>query len=284
VETALQITSSEPRFGGWSGLALQADSLTAVSDRGYWLRVRVTAGGSDGVTLTEPRFGTLIGLDAQPLRRGQMRDAEDIVAMPDGGHIVTFEREHRLWLYPPPAAPAEPPMSLPPIPVAPPPGLQDADYNSGLEALTRLPDGRLIGFIEGDTGHGHAEGWMGTPTTGTGIAWQPVRLTLNGGYRPTGAAVAANGDLLILERYFSIPFGFSSRVRRLPATDLMPGTTLDGPVVFTLSQPPVNDNFEAIAAMALPDGATRVLLMTDDNYSGLQRTLFLSIRLENPAL
>ncbi|MFA7429849.1 MAG: esterase-like activity of phytase family protein, partial [Rhodospirillaceae bacterium] len=101
--------------------------------------------------------------------------------------------------------------------------------------------------------------------------------------RPTGAAVAANGDLLVLERYFSIPFGFSSRVRRIKATDIAAGATLDGPVVLSLSQPPINDNFEGIAAEALPDGTTRVLLMTDDNYSGLQRTLLLAVRLANPS-
>lgn len=285
VDAALQITSSEPRFGGWSGLALHGDSLMAVSDRGYWLRVRVTVDDNADLTLSEPRFGTLIGPDGAPLRRGQMRDAEDIVALPDGGHIVAFEREHRLWLYPAPAAPSDPPLSVAPVLLPPPPGLEDVGYNTGIEAMAALPDGRLIAFVEGDTGRGRTPGWLGVPSVSEpqSIDWHPLHLMLNDGYRPTGAAVAANGDLLVLERYFSIPFGFSSRVRRIKATDIAAGATLDGPVVLSLSQPPINDNFEGIAAEALPDGTTRVLLMTDDNYSGLQRTLLLAVRLANPS-
>lgn len=269
IDAAVTLSSSEPRFGGWSGVALQDGTLTAVSDRGYWLRVQAGPPTPDGVTFSEPRFGVLPGLDGDPLRRGQMRDAEEIVALPDGSHLVTFEREHRLWLYPP----ADPPFSAPPVDVPLPEG-HDAAYNSGFEAMARLPDGRIITFLEGDTGRGRTKGWIGTPTgTATLFDWHPVDLALSDGYRPTGAAVAANGDLLVLERYFAIPFGFSSRVRRIPADSLVAGGSLDGPVVLTLAHPPVNDNFEAIATAALPDGTTQVVLISDDNYSGLQRTL-----------
>lgn len=282
VEAALNITSSEPRFGGWSGLAVHDDQLTAVSDRGYWFRVLWSADeDDDGVVLSEPKFGVLKGLDGEVLRRGQLRDAEEILALPDGGHIVAFEREHRLWLYPE----ATPPLSAAPSVVAPPERLDDlAGYNSGIEAMARLPDGRLIALLEGETGRGTVTGWIGTPqgTPTDGMTWDEVTLAVSDGYRPTGAAVAANGDLLVLERYFSIPLGFSSRIRRIPADDLRPGATLDGPVAFRMTQPPINDNFEGIAAVPLPDGATRVLVISDDNYSGLQRTLLLSIRLETP--
>lgn len=275
VEAALTLSSSEPRFGGWSGVALRDGELTAVSDRGYWLRVQAAQAQPEGISLSEPRFGVLPGLDGAPLRRGQLRDAEDVVALPNGGHLVTFERMHRLWLYPP----ADPPFSAPPVPV-PLPDAHDAAYNSGFEALARHPDGRIITFLEGDTGRGRTKGWIGTPTGNADtFDWQPVDLALSGGYRPTGAAVAANGDLLVLERFFAIPFGFSSRVRRIPADALAPGAPLDGPVVLSLSQPPVNDNFEGIAATALPDGTTRVVLISDDNYSGLQRTLLLFVRM-----
>ncbi len=280
VEAAVTLSSSEPRFGGWSGVSLRDGELTAVSDRGYWLRVQAeqpppNEPGPDGVTLSEPRFGVLPGLDGAPLRRGQMRDAEEIVALPDGGHLVTFEREHRLWLYPP----ADPPFSAPPVAV-PLPDNHGAAYNSGFEAMARLPDGRLILLLEGDSGHGRTTGWIGTPAgSATTFDWQPLELALSGGYRPTGAAVAANGDLLVLERYFAIPFGFASRVRRIPAETLAAGAVLDGPVVLDLGQPPVNDNFEGIAAAALPDGSTRVVLISDDNYSGLQRTLLVFVRM-----
>ncbi|HCK85173.1 MAG TPA: hypothetical protein DHW63_11855 [Hyphomonadaceae bacterium] len=39
------------------------------------------------------------------------------------------------------------------------------------------------------------------------------------------------------------------------------------------------DNFEAIAAIAMPDGATRVYILSDDNFSHRQRTLLLAFDL-----
>ncbi|MGC2856520.1 esterase-like activity of phytase family protein [Novispirillum sp. DQ9] len=282
VEGALHLSSAEPRFGGWSGLALDGSTLTAVSDRGYFLRLTLTPGGAQGLAVGEPRFGILPDADGAPLR-GALRDAEEVLALPGGGLVVSFEREHRLWLYPP----ADKPFGAPPRPLPAPPGMADLPYNGGVEALARLPDGRLLVLAEdGADDAGTTAAWVGTPADDSlaEIAWSPLRLKGSDGYKPTAAAPAANGDLLVLERAFSIPAGFTSRIRRIPADRLAPGmiapgAVLDGPVVVRLDRPPVNDNFEGMATTPLPDGSTRVLVMTDDNYSGLQRTLLLSLRL-----
>lgn len=283
VEAALRLSSAEPRFGGWSGLTVDGATLTMVSDRGYYLRLTLDPAAPGGLGPGEPRFGVLPDAAGRPLD-GTARDAEDIVVLPDGAMVVSFERDHRLWLYP---ATAAKPFSAPPRPLPAPPGLADAPFNGGVEALTRLPDGRLLAVVEGDGGDGAATtpGWLGTPSGPDldRIDWQPLRLAVDDGFRPTAAAVAANGDLLVLERAFSIPAGFSNRIRRIPATAaaaaIAAGTALTGPVVFRLDRPPVNDNFEGMAAIPLPDGTTRVLLVSDDNYSGLQRTLLVALRL-----
>lgn len=278
VEAALRLSSGEPRFGGWSGLAVDGDTLTSVSDRGYFLTLTLTLDpqAPGGLAPTAPRFGILRDAQGAALA-GSWRDAEDVVALPGGDMIVAFEREHRLWLYPA----ADKPFGAPPRPLPGPPGVEDIPFNGGIEALTRLPDGRLLALVESDDGQGTTIGWIGTPASPThdAVDWRPLRLALSGGYRPTATALAANGDLLVLERSFSIPAGFANRIRRIPGATIAPEATLDGPEVFRLDQPPVKDNFEGMATIPQADGTTRVLLISDDNYSGLQRTLLLALRL-----
>lgn len=281
VEAALVLTSPHPRFGGWSGLSLTGDRLVAVSDRGYWFTGTLETDARTGPTVDGTAFGALGGLDGQPLGDPILRDAEALVALPDGGHLVAFEREHRIWYYPP--ATPDAPFAGPARAVTPPPGLENAPVNGGVETLALLADGRLVAIIEGDSGHGPTMGWLGTrpdpDTMPHRVDWQPLTMALRNGFRPTGAAIAANGDLLVVERYFSIPLGFASRIRRINADALRPGATLDGPVVFRMNGPPVNDNFEGITTAHMPDGTTRVLVISDDNYSSLQRSLLLVLRL-----
>ena len=58
-------------------------------------------------------------------------------------------------------------------------------------------------------------------------------------------------------------------------TTLTPGAPIRGAHVATLAV----DNFEAISVAALADGSALVFLLSDDNFSGLQRTLLLAFRL-----
>jgi hypothetical protein len=43
-----------------------------------------------------------------------------------------------------------------------------------------------------------------------------------------------------------------------------------------LERPLTVDNFEGVAAQARPDGRVRFYLISDDNFSGKQRTLLLA--------
>lgn len=276
VEEALVLKSSEPRFGGWSGAAVRDDDLTLVSDRGYRLTLHYTIDPRRGLALSDPRFGVLQGTDGAPLRAGRFRDAESVTALPGGGMLVSFEREHRLWLYPA----STPPFSGKPVAVEPPPDLKGLPYNGGLEAVAGLPDGRILALAEGERGADRTRGWIGTPapTVAEGMDWAPLTLLLSDGYRPTAAAATPDGDVLVLERFFSPGLGFASRIRRIPTAAVAPGAVLDGPVLLHLARAPVNENFEALAVLDAADGETRVLLVSDDNYNRLQRSLLLVLR------
>ena len=104
-------------------------------------------------------------------------------------------------------------------------------------------------------------------------------MVAEGGYVPTGATTLANGDVLVLLRRFDL-LGFRSRIRLLARSDLVAGGMAQSTLVATLSRPLVSDNFEGIAAVETP-GGTLVYLLSDNNFTALQRTLLLMFRLEH---
>lgn len=293
------LTGRVPRFGGWSGLAIDRDaggsSLVAVSDRGYWLRA--TYDEADG-RLGTARMGRLHGPDGAPLLDNQQRDAESLVLLDSGAAIVAFERDHRLWLYPPPVVHGGIPFTGKPTPLPRPPDLDSVPQNGGMEAIALLPDGRLAVLIEGADGASRARGWLGSPRRPFGdaatdgeppeISWRPFTLALSDGFRPTGAAVIKD-RLLVLERAFSIPLGFRNRLRSIPLAAL-DAPAADQPVpartLVDLDRPPVAENFEGLAAFPHPqpgpDAPSPVVLISDDNYNGLQRTLLVRLDLPTP--
>ena len=93
------------------------------------------------------------------------------------------------------------------------------------------------------------------------------------GLNPTDCAFLPNGDLLVLERGLAF-LAFSMQIRRIPANEVRPGATLDGEIILSGSGSAV-DNFEALGVRSLPDGQTRVTIVSDDNFNSFQRTLLL---------
>ena len=65
------------------------------------------------------------------------------------------------------------------------------------------------------------------------------------------------------------------RVRRIDASELRPGALIAGEVLLEADDRLNIDNMEAIGAYRTPSGETVLTLMSDDNYSPLQRTLIM---------
>jgi hypothetical protein len=262
----VELTSPDPRFGGWSDLRVGDDgaTLTAISDRGFWLRAKVIY-DAEGMLkgLGEARLGSLIDLSGRRLR-GHAGDAEGLVAMPDGSFIVSFEQQHRFWHYPA----AEPPFSLPPRALARPSELKDAPPNGGVEAIARLADGRLLALVE-ELYEGDAHvGWVGD-----GRRWDKLLYQSGVNFKPTGAAQLPDGELLVLERRFSLLGGFGVRIARVARGDIVAGARIVGTEIARLERPVSVDNFEGIAVVPGGAGRPRILIVSDDNYLAVQRTL-----------
>jgi hypothetical protein len=93
------------------------------------------------------------------------------------------------------------------------------------------------------------------------------------------AVLLPSGDLLILERKFSWFTGVDIRIRAIPLKSIAPGALVDGPVLFKADLGHEIDNMEGIDAHVTADGETVLTLVSDDNFSMLQRTLLLQFAL-----
>lgn len=263
---AYELRSEHPRFGGLSSLALSGDGRTLVllSDRGHWLSARL-------VLAPNGALRSLKDWQIQPIRDASgaavqrpWHDAEAIARAPDGAWLIGFEWNHRIWRYPRGL------LGSRPVSLRLPPALREAPGNGSLEAIAALPDGRLLficeHFMNQDGTH---RGWIGKDG-----ALRPLSYVAEEGFAPTDLAVVpGSGDVLVLERAFSVLRGNRARILRLRAMDLRPGARLQGEELARLEPPMRVDNFEGLAVQRHATGALLVYLVSDDNFSVLQRTL-----------
>jgi len=82
------------------------------------------------------------------------------------------------------------------------------------------------------------------------------------------------GDLLLLERRIS-PIHPAIRIRRIPLADLKSGAVVDGRSMIEADLAYEIDNMEGIALHRNAAGEAIITLVSDDNFSLIQRTLLL---------
>ncbi|MBP1622743.1 MAG: hypothetical protein H6Q07_763, partial [Acidobacteria bacterium] len=105
-----------------------------------------------------------------------------------------------------------------------------------------------------------------------------------GGYDISDAALLPGGDILLLERQYSVLHGVAMRIRRIPLAEIKPGALVDGPPILETGRREEVDNMEALSVHRAPSGEIILTLMSDDNFSKIQRTLLLQFAYnEEPA-
>ncbi len=266
------LRSQDKGFGGLSGLMVETDGdgqrIISVTDQGdkFTAHLRLEDDqlrGVEAATL-EP----LADLEGRPVSGKSLGDAESITRLPDGRILVGFERNHRIWAY-------GPGLTGPAKAFEPPPALARAPSNGGLESLTNWPDGRLLAITEQlKTDDGNFAAFLFQRGAWTSLEWKGSAP----GFEPSDATVLPNGDLLVLERLWSAlaPGNLRSRIIRVNGDSVKPGALLQGELVAELAAPLTTENFEGIAAFTNSRGATQLLMVSDDNFNGVQRTLLLS--------
>lgn len=105
----------------------------------------------------------------------------------------------------------------------------------------------------------------------------PLSYRPGPGLSPTDCAFLPDGDLLVLERGVSL-LAFGMRLVRVPAAEVRPDATLQGDVLLEGVGGDI-DNMEAVAVHTAPDGSTRIVIASDDNFNDWQRNLLLEFTL-----
>ena len=100
-----------------------------------------------------------------------------------------------------------------------------------------------------------------------------------GGFDITDATALPDGGIVVLERRFRFSEGVKMRLRRIAANELKRDTLIEGEVLLDADDSLNIDNMEAIAAHRAASGETVLTLMSDDNFSALQRTLIMQFTL-----
>ncbi|AWM85679.1 esterase-like activity of phytase family protein [Microvirga sp. 17 mud 1-3] len=277
----LDLRSSESRFGGFSGLWRSADGrrLVSVADNAQWLTARALNADGRLAGLADAKLAPLLSWDGRPLGRTRYYDTESLT-ISGGVAYVGIERRHAIvrfeWDADGVAARARPVK----LPDAFRGTIEALGSNQGLEAIGVAPPrsplaGALVAVAESPPRHGE-------PIPGfilTGAHRGEFSIRRSNGYDVSDLAFLPSGDMLLLERQFSIFGGFRSRLRRVAADAVKSGAEVDGAVIYESDASHEIDNMEGLAVHQ-EDGSTVLTLISDNNFSPLQRTLLLEFSLE----
>jgi len=271
----LVLTSKYKSFGGISAMRVRSDgeNFLALSDRASWFLGRVVYANNRPVGIADASAAPVLDGGGKPAPQW---DTESIAE--DGNTLyVGLERINSIFGYDfdwkgfPANARS----------VFVPPELKDLPFNQGLEGMVFVPKkynlaGTLIGFSEkGLTEAGNLKAFLiGGPAPGM------FAVKRTDGYDISDAAMLPDGDILILERQYSLQRGVAMRIRRIRLEDIKPGALVDGSTVVDADAHCQIDNMEAISVHTSRSGEILLTLMSDDNFSPIQRTLLLQFVLK----
>jgi hypothetical protein len=275
--SGLVLTSAFPGFGGLSGIRLdtKGEHFIAVSDKGSWFTGRILYSGREMVGLGYVEAAPMLAPDGRPITAHGWFDSESLAL--DGSFVyVGLERVNLVLRFDFSEGFTQSRGEVLPLP----PAVRKLPLNKGLEALVMVPkglplSGTLIAISERGLDHdGNLIAFLlGGPAPGE----FSVRRT--GNFDVSDAVLLGSGDLFLLERKFSLFSGVAVRIRRIALQTIAPGALVDGPSIFEADLGQEIDNMEGIDAHVTEEGETALTMVSDDNFSLIQRTLLLQFTL-----
>ncbi|TQN61921.1 hypothetical protein FLX27_09630 [Agrobacterium tumefaciens] len=272
------MSAPEKLFGAMSSIRFRPDGeeFVSVLDTGHWLTGRVTRDATGALSgLEDVRITAMLDAGGREPTRKMEVDAEGL-ALRDGKVFVSYEQRHRIDIYPDPGFETAKPLGRLPhlIPN------NELRHNGGMEALAVSPaDSPLAGALvvvaekSIDTDGNLLAAILEGPLKGT------FAVTHHPSFDVTDGAFLPNGDLLLLERRFNFAEGVGMRIRRIRGADIRPGAVVDGEILMEAGMAYQIDNMEGMDVVKGPDGSTRLIIVSDDNHSFLQRNLILEFKL-----
>lgn len=270
----LELNSTDRDFGALSAFRFltPGGDFIGVADTGFWFFGTI-ARDINGKPAGVENFRMMPMFD----RSGKISDRKwevdaEGLAVKDGIATVGFERDHRIAEFR--IDPDGMKQAIRDLDFLIPPG--ELRQNRGFEAVAHAhPNGQHEGGLvivseksldkKGNIFAAIIEG----PNRGI------FTVKRNGEFDITDGAFLPDGDLLLLERSFSMALGVKMRLRRIYGESVEKGAIAGGPVLFEADMGYQIDNMEGLDVWTRADGAQMVSLISDDNHSILQRNLYL---------
>ena len=200
------------------------------------------------------------------------RDSEGIAYDPDSGQFwVSFEAHHAIRRYSGSFARSNG--------IVRPAAMQNWPKNKGAESLIRLKNGQFIIIAESVDDRTHPALLFSGDPVERGSNITQFRFRPPAGYRVTDGVQLPDGRIALVNRSIGFPQGFSAKISLLNPNDISKSAVAAGTVIASLASPLLVDNMEGIDVFTGPDGWMRVIVVSDDNHSILQRNLMLEFRL-----
>lgn len=252
-------------FGGLSDLIMtdRGVRMTAISDEGTLFEAEVERGTTGGIASARVlRAERPLDNFGNPVS-GFRQDAEDLTLGADGMLYIAFEGYARVAGFRPP--------DMTPHPMNRWDQFKDIWGNEGFEALATLPDGKLIVAIEVSRG-GHfttmlhdAAGWKAGPG-----------IPVDGNWQASGADVGPDGKFYLLERDYSLVWGYSTRIRRFTVSE----AGFDEGETLYITPDGGSDNFEGISVWRDTEERLVLSLISDNNFRSGTATVIAEFRLD----
>jgi hypothetical protein len=273
----LELKSSYSEFGGFSAIRVAPDGehFVSLTDKGRWLTGRIVYKGSQLVGIAEAVMAPMLGPDGRTLAARGWYDTESLTEW-DGWLYVGIERANRIVRF----DFARHGLLARAEVVRTPPSISRLPNNKGLEALTFAPRnsnlaGALLAFSErGLDPAGNLKAFLiGGSTPGE------FSVKRRDDFDISDSVTLPSGDVLLLERRFSWWTGIAMRLRRIAIADIALGALVDGRSLLFADMGYQIDNMEGLSVHTNANGDTVLTMISDDNFSILQRTVLLQFRL-----
>jgi len=274
----LALTSSDQAFGGISALTLEPDGthFLSVTDHGSWLRGRVVYRGGRPTGIADAEMAPILGADGKPLASHGWYDTESLAQGSDGMFYAGIERVEQIMRF----DIRRDGLRARGQPIAVPPDFKTFTYNKSLECLAAPPmRAPLAGGLIAVTEHSldDADNHRAFVLKGGQVVRFSVKRSDD--FDVSDCTILPPADLLLLERRISPLLGFAIRIRRLHLADIKEGALVDGAPLIVADLGYQIDNMEGIAVHRNADGEIIITLVSDDNFSVIQRNLLLQFAL-----
>lgn len=276
----LELTSSSSALGAMSAIRLSDDrsKFLGIMDTGHWYAGHIIrdAGGKP-VGVDDFSIAPILDVNGNSSDEKWQFDAEGLAIRGDQA-LVSFERRHRIDIYSADNPAASRPSGSVPLLIP----LTEMRSNRGIETIAVSPAGSplagaMVAVSErslNQAGNQFAAILDGASPGVFFVKRHPPFDITDGDFLP-------NGDLVLLERRFSIAEGIGMRIRRIKGDSIKPGATVDGEQLLEADFGFQIDNMEGLDVTTDAEGQIFLSLISDDNHSILQRNLMLEFKLDS---